>query len=220
MRRSGRVGQSPSKLKSVRTPSSRRIGATLPLRMVCGANMNANRLSWSDRAASSGRRRGACAGSSTSALPQALDAARLPCLATARRTPHDQRGHRRDVDRARAVAAGAAHVDDPSQAVLDLDASLAHRARRSTTSSSRSPRAATASAGRPPARARAPVHEAAHEIAAFRSLMAAPPRHHEHRRKRHSTHLTKQAKKIGSASAPPDPHRGEVRLEKAQISSR
>ena len=50
--------------------------------------------------------------SSTSAEPELDDAARLPCLTTRRPVAgDDDRGHRRDVDRVQAVAAGAHDVD-------------------------------------------------------------------------------------------------------------
>ena len=42
----------------------------------------------------------------------------------------DERGHRRDVDRVRVIAARPDHVDDHRQPVLDVQAALAHRARR------------------------------------------------------------------------------------------
>ena len=75
---------------------------------------------------------GSPAASSTSALPHALDAGAVAVFGdrNAGRLPDDERGHRGDVDRVGVVAAGADDVDDERQPVLDVQAALAHRARR------------------------------------------------------------------------------------------
>ncbi len=67
---------------------------------------------------------------STSAEPERDDSARLPCFATGTPAPgHDQRGGGRDVERARAVAAGAAGVDRARRRG-DRDRFRAHDPRR------------------------------------------------------------------------------------------
>ena len=110
----------PRKLNAVATPSSRARHGGVPHRRVEGlgeAERDAGLRRPPRPPAPGVRSRSTPSASSTSADPQDDDAARLPCLTTRRAgAGDDERGHRRDVDRVRPVAAGADDVDGSARA--------------------------------------------------------------------------------------------------------
>ena len=120
----------PRKLKTVGTPSSRRGTAAC---RIAGWNTRREAERRCRRVAGTRHRAGdrstaTPSSSSTSAEPQAEDAARLPCLTTRAPAPgDDDRGHRRDVHGVRAVTAGAAGVDRRARDV-DPHGHVEHRA--------------------------------------------------------------------------------------------
>ncbi len=122
----------PRMLKNVRTPSDRRTGPTWrSAGWNWGANRNAMpascRHGWTPSASRSARTPSA---DSTSAEPLDDEHALVAVLGDghARAGGHEA-GRRRDVERARVVAAGAAQVDRVEVAGLDRDRVLAHHLR-------------------------------------------------------------------------------------------